>query len=239
MNALQAPSQGGRVFFMVAHKRALLFANGEARSPQQLRLQADDYLVAVDGGLRHLRTLGLKPHLLVGDFDSISAQELEECRLEGVEILRYPSQKDQTDLELALVAALGRGYRKIVIAFGLGGRLDHSLGNLALLSRPDCGEAVLRFDDGGMEVFLARGVCRTACQPGDIVSLLAWNGAAYDITTAGLAYPLSGESLQPWQTRGISNLCTGLEFEISCGEGALLVIHQRQGIRGLEDENED
>ncbi len=93
---------------MVANNRALLFANGEARSPYRLSLLPDDYRIAVDGGLRHLRGLGLQPHLLVGDFDSISAAELESCREEGAEVLRYPSQKDQTDLELALDAALTR-----------------------------------------------------------------------------------------------------------------------------------
>ena len=213
---------------MVANNRALLFANGEARSPYSLSLLPDDYRIAVDGGLRHLRGLGLQPHLLVGDFDSISAAELEVCRLDGVEVLRYPSQKDQTDLELALDAALTRGYREIVIAFGLGGRLDHSLGNLALLSRPDLKEVSLRFDDGETEVFLAGASFRAACQPGDIVSLLPWNGAARDITTTGLEYPLKGETLLPWQTRGVSNLCTEKEFSVFHGQGGLLVIHQRQ-----------
>ena len=213
---------------MATKKRALLFANGEARSPYSLSLLPDDYRIAVDGGLRHLRGLGLQPHLLVGDFDSISAAELESCREEGAEVLRYPSQKDQTDLELALDAALTRGYREILIAFGLGGRLDHSLGNLALLSRPDLKEVSLRFDDGETEVFLAGASFRAVCQPGDIVSLLPWNGAARDITTTGLEYPLKGETLLPWQTRGVSNLCTGEEFSVSHGQGGLLVIHQRQ-----------
>ena len=221
---------------MVTQTRALLFANGEARRPRKLRLLKDDYLIAVDGGLRHLRGLGLHPHLLVGDFDSLSAGELEDCRLEGVEILRYPSQKDQTDLELALDAALARGYQDIVIAFGLGGRLDHSLGNLALLSRPDLGGTKLRFDDGETEVFLAGGEGMSACQAGDMVSLLPWNGPAHNITTAGLAYPLRGESLLPWQTRGVSNLCTGSEFQVSHGGGALLVIHQRLENSTLEEE---
>ena len=224
---------------MITCERAVLFANGEARDPRKLELRLDDFLVAVDGGLRHMLTLGLKPNLLVGDFDSISAEELESCRQEGVEILRYPSQKNQTDLELALDAALARGYREIVIAFGLGGRLDHSLGNLALLSRLDLGEAVLRFDDGETEVFMAGGSFRAVCQVGDIVSLLPWNGAVRDITTAGLAYPLKGENLLPWQPRGVSNQCTGSEFQVSHAEGALLVIHQRLENSTLEENDEN
>lgn len=220
---------------MVAQKRAVIFSNGEARSPRKLRLMPDDFLIAADGGLRHLRGLGLTPHLLVGDFDSISAAELEECRLEGVEISRFPSQKDQTDLELALNEALARGYRAIVIAFGLGGRLDHTLGSLALLSRPDLQGTALRFEDGETEVFLAGTAFRAACQPGDVVSLLPWNEPVDDIWTEGLLYPLKGESLLPWQTRGVSNLCTAEEFGVSHTRGALLVVRRRVNMSTEEE----
>jgi len=213
---------------MQTDKRAVLFVNGQAKPGFEVSLLPGDFLVAVDGGLRHLKRLELKPDMLIGDLDSVDADELAEIEEVGVEVLRFPPAKDQTDLELALVAALTRGYREIVIAFGLGGRLDHSLGNLALLSRPDLKEVSLRFDDGETEVFLAGASFRAVCQPGDIVSLLPWNGAARDITTTGLEYPLKGETLLPWQTRGVSNLCTGEEFSVSHGQGGLLVIHQRQ-----------
>ena len=218
---------------MVAQKRAVIFSNGEARSPRKLRLMPDDFLIAADGGLRHLRGLGLTPHLLVGDFDSISAAELEECRLQGVEISRFPSQKDQTDLELALNEALARGYRAIVIAFGLGGRLDHTLGSLALLSRPDLQGAALRFEDGET-VFPWRGIPGSR-QPGDVVSLLPWNEPVDDIWTEGLLYPLKGESLLPWQTRGVSNLCTAEEFGVSHTRGALLVVRRRVNMSTEEE----
>ncbi len=209
-------------------ERAVLFANGEAQSRATLALQGDDFLVAVDGGLHHLQALGLSPQLLIGDMDSLSAQEVEACRQAGVEILRFPPAKNKTDLELALDEVLQRGYRNILIAFALGGRLDQTLANLALLSRPDLNDCAVRIDDGVTEVTLLRHTITLACQPRDVVSLLPWGGAAGGVVTHGLEYALEGETLLPWQTRGISNRCTGERFSVSLEQGALLLIHTRQ-----------
>ena len=209
-------------------ERAVLFANGEAQNRAALALQGDDFLVAVDGGLHHLQDLGLNPQLLIGDMDSLSAQEVEACQQAGVEILRYPPAKNKTDLELALDKVLQRGYRNILIAFALGGRLDQTLANLALLSRPDLNDYAVRIDDGLTGVTLLRHTITLACQPGDTVSLLPWGGEAGGVVTHGLEFALVGETLLPWQTRGISNRCTGERFSLSLEQGVLLLIHSRQ-----------
>jgi len=222
---------------MSTRPRAVLFVNGEARDPRRLKLLPDDYFIAVDGGLRYLFALGLKPNLVLGDFDSISEDELARCQMKGVEILRYPRQKDQTDLELALEAVLARGYTDIVITRALGGRMDHSLANLALLARPDLKDALLRFDEGDVEIFLTRKAFRAECQPGDIVSLLPWQGESRGVRTDGLAYPLERETMLPWQARGISNVCLGEEFSVSLEGGALLIIHQRPELPNQEAES--
>ena len=182
-------------------ERAVLFANGEAPNLTALELQTQDFLVAVDGGLHHLQALGLSPQLLIGDMDSLSTQEVEACQQAGIEILRYPPAKNKTDLELALDEVLQRGYRNILIAFALGGRLDQTLANLALLSRPDLNDCAVRIDDGVTEVILLRHTITLACQPGDTVSLLPWGGEAGGVVTHGLEYALEGETLLPWQTR--------------------------------------
>ena len=209
-------------------ERAVLFANGAAPNPTAIALRGDDFLVAVDGGLHHLQALGLSPQLLIGDMDSLSAQEVEACRQAGTEILRFPPAKNKTDLELALDEVLQRGYRNILIAFALGGRLDQTLGNLALLARPDLDKCRVCIDDGLTEVYQLHDTIALACQPGDTVSLLPWGEPAQGVETDGLEFPLKSETLWPWQTRGISNRCTSERFSVSLEHGALLIIHTRQ-----------
>jgi len=208
-------------------ERAVLFANGEAQSRATLALQGDDFLVAVDGGLHHLQALGLSPQLLIGDMDSLTTQEVEAGRQAGIEILRFPPAKNKTDLDWLWMRCCGRAI-ETYSCFCAGWAAGSTLGNLALLSRPDLGDCSVRIDDGLTEVALLRHTITLACQPGDTVSLLPWGGEAGGVVTHGLEYALEGETLLPWQTRGISNRCTGECFSVSLEHGALLLIHSRQ-----------
>lgn len=212
---------------MQIDNRAVLFANGQAKPGFEISLLPGDFLVAVDGGLHHLKRLGLKPHLLIGDLDSVNASELAEIIEAGIEVRRFPPAKDQTDLELALEHALELGYAQIVVAYPFGDRVDHTLGNLSLLSRPDLAGRTLSLEDGQVE---ARLLDQSAClpaQPGDLVSLIAWGEPVEGITTKGLEYPLNYETLVPWQTRGISNVALADLIEIDFKSGRLLVIRTK------------
>jgi len=156
-----------------------------------------DFLVAVDGGLRHLKRLGLKPQLLIGDLDSVDPSELAEVMDAGIEVRRFPPAKDQTDLELALDYVLSAGYAQIVIAYPFGDRVDHTLGNLSLLSHPDMAGINLSLDDGQVEALLFDKGASLPTQPGDLVSLIAWGAPVEGISTKGLEYPLNNETLVP------------------------------------------
>ena len=209
---------------MQTDKRAVLFVNGQAKPGFEVSLLPGDFLIAVDGGLGHLRRLGLTPNLLIGDLDSVDAAELADIAAAGVEIRRFPPAKDQTDLELALDYALDFGYTQIVIAYPFGDRLDHTLGNLSLLSRPDLNSKTLSLEDGQVEARLLRSGARFSSQPGELISLFAWGDPVQGITTQRLEYPLRSETLIPWQTRGISNVALADSFEINFHHGRLLVI---------------
>ncbi len=208
-------------------KRAVLFANGELKHKEWLRrfLRADDFLIAVDGGLNHLEALGLTPRLLIGDLDSVTPAQVARAQAAGAEIRRYPPAKDETDLELALLTAHELGYREIAIVAALGGRLDQTLGNLSLLLLPELADCDVRCEDGSEEVFVIRESAEIHGQPGDLVSLLPLWGEVSGVVTQHLKYPLKSETLYPERSRGISNVMTAATATVEIASGKLLCIH--------------
>ena len=211
-------------------RRAIIFVNGEIHNyaAASAILEEGDFLVAADGGLYHMKQLGLKPALLVGDMDSLLDTELSEINASQTEILQYPTDKDETDLELALQTVLDRGYRTIRIMGALGGRLDQMLGNTLLLTRPSLIECDVTLDDGEVEVFIIRRSAVIAGSPGDTISLLPWDGPARSIVTEGLKYPLRAETLWPDRTRGISNQMLAERASVRLSAGKILCIHIRK-----------
>ena len=218
-------------------RRALIFANGDQINIEAVRamILPGDYRVAADGGLRHLRRLDLQPDLVIGDLDSISPADIDQLRQDQVRIEQYPVHKDETDLELALAAALRAGCDSVLILAALGGRLDMTLANIFLLTLPELANRDVRLEDGLEEVFLIRPNsgengqgCPITGQPGDRVSLLPLNGPATGIHTSGLYYPLRGETLYPERTRGVSNRMTGTSARVLLASGLLICIHTRE-----------
>ena len=215
---------------MHKHARALLFANGQLPESQWLPgyLQPEDYLVAVDGGYTHLKAIGRRPHLLIGDLDSIDPHDLIVLEKDGVEVLRFPSHKDQTDLELALTTICERGYAIIRVVAAFGGRLDQTLANAFLLDDPALESVDLRCEDGETEAFLIRSTGVIHGRPGDLVSLLPVGMPAEGVTTHQLAYPLYAETLYPYRSRGVSNVMESDQAEVSITGGKLLCLHLRR-----------
>lgn len=209
--------------------RAVIFANGDLPDLERLRawLRPEDMLIAADGGLRHISALGLIPHMVIGDLDSADPIELAVAEAAGCLVLRFPVEKDETDLELAINHALAQGFHTLRITAALGGRLDHTLGNLMILARPELAGLDLRLDDGCEEVWLAREQAEILGRPGDRVSLLPLGGPAEGITTEELRYPLRNETLYAEHSRGISNEMLEDRALVRFESGTLIVIHTR------------
>ena len=212
--------------------RAIIFANGEFHPPQNGfgALQPSDVIIAVDGGARHCAQFGLLPHIVIGDFDSLTQAELHDLVTRGVQVVRFPVRKDFTDLELAVHHALGLGCRKIQIFGALGARWDQTLANLLLLSSPALENVAVSLVDDNQEITLLRPerTERLSGKPGETLSLIPLAGDAKGIVTRGLEYPLHHETLQLGSTRGVSNVFTEPEATIIFEQGLLLctVIHQ-------------
>lgn len=217
---------------IMSEKKAYLFANGELPDIKKLIpfIHPDMLIVAVDGGLHHVGKVGFKADWLIGDLDSISEKEIEDCTNAGVVIYQYPKEKNETDLELAIDNVVSSGYRFIRIAGALGGRLDQTLGNLFLLAKPELADCNLRLEDGCQEVFLIRERGMLQGLPGDIVSLIPVYGDATGVSTEGLRYPLNNETLHQDHTRGISNELVGETASIKLENGFLLCIHTRKDL---------
>jgi thiamine pyrophosphokinase len=186
------------------------------------------YLIGADSGGEVALAWGLTPQLALGDFDSISPDALERLKtLPGIEVRIAPSHKDETDLELALLAAYEAGCRAITIVGGLGGRLDHTLGNLYLLADPRLRDARLSILGENERVYFLHGgqTLTLHGQPGEQVSLIPVSPVAAGVRTAGLFYPLNSEPLYIGPSRGISNQFVHTEASVSFDGGLLLVIH--------------
>jgi thiamine pyrophosphokinase len=207
--------------------KVFLFCNGELKDPSRIKQMDKEqaYLVGVDGGTHHLRRLGWQADLVIGDLDSISPVLLTELKDTGVEIVRFPVDKDQTDLELAIERVVAMGFRDISIMAALGGRLDQTLGNLFLLTSPMLSDCRVRLVDGMEEVVVIRNSEHLQGKKGDIVSLIPVVGAAYGVSTEGLRFPLTGETLYMEQSRGISNEMVEENALVRVEEGFLLCIH--------------
>jgi len=175
-------------------------------------------LVAADGGFDHARAAGLTVDRAVGDFDSIAAQP------DDVPLERHPAAKDATDLELALDAALALAPEHLLVLSGAGGRLDHLLVELALISAPKLAAVEVDAVFDSARVHVVRTERRLTGRVGELVSLVAMHGPAKGVTTEGLRYSLQGETLEAGTSRGASNVFAEPDARIELESGVLLAL---------------
>ncbi len=206
---------------------AVLFANGVIENTERAREAAEsaDLVVAADGGALHCLRLGVKPELVIGDLDSLDDGSQQTLEGGGTEFIVHPPNKDQTDLELALLAAVARDADKITVLGAMGGRLDMTVANVLLLALPELSEARVELWHGDQTAWLIRppgGTLRG--ETGDMVSLIPLVGDAQGVTTQGLRFVLEDQTLEFGPARGVSNEIVGPSSRIELHAGALLVV---------------
>jgi thiamine pyrophosphokinase len=207
--------------------RVLIVANGEITSWEHFPIDdgAFKIVIAVDGGYQHCQTLGIHVDIVIGDHDSLQERDLEELQHSGTQRLFYPAEKDEIDLELALIHAVEIGAEEIVVIGGLGGRFDMTLANLTLLAHPKLSGVLITFWHNQQKIWLLQPPgTEIKGNIGDTLSLLPFGGEARGIKTTNLAYPLQGESLPFGPARGVSNVFIGEIASISLESGMLLAV---------------
>jgi thiamine pyrophosphokinase len=187
-------------------------------------------VIAADGGATRARVVGLRPDLAVGDADSLGPAGLAEVRAAGIPVELAAAAKDESDLELAVLAALARGATRITVLGALGGpRFDHALANVWLLAHPALvGRNAVLLDSTTRIRLLHAGagpvMADLAGRAGDLVSLFPFGAGAEGVRTEGLAYPLADEPLAVGPARGLSNVRVGPHALVSLCDGSLLVV---------------
>lgn len=218
--------------------RALIFANGNFEEPASLLddIKAHDLIIAADGGAQHCLNKGLEPAVVIGDFDSIDASLVEEYKKLNVQFILFPRDKNETDLELALRYAVGKGVDQIVLFGLLGGRMDQSLANVLLLTRDEWRHVDLVVSQGADIAYLLNGekIIQLQGNPGDIVSLVPLSEIVNGVTTYGLRWKLDAAKLDFGHTLSVSNKLTGYSAWVKIQSGKLLLFHLKRPVQERE-----
>jgi thiamine pyrophosphokinase len=205
-------------------RHAIVFAGGDAPGRAEVAgLEAAAIVIAADSGFDHAVSMGFDCDVLIGDLDSISEAGLELARSGDVEILHHDVDKDQTDLELALAAALERAATHITVVGAAGGRADHFLANVAALGAASLADVEVDARLGGSRLRVVRNDCRLDVRPGDLVSILAFGQVASGVSTTGLKWELDYATIDPSSSRGISNVVVSSPAKVAVRQGVLLV----------------
>lgn len=217
-------------------KRAVIFVNGNLSDLSRAKkiITKEDFLIAADGGVKHILKLGLVPQTIIGDFDSTPKNILKNIgrtrRSAPTKIIKYPTKKDETDFELAIDYCLEKKFNEIIIFGILGDRIDHLLANILLLAKIQTKnpKTKIKVIEGKKEIYILNKEIIINGQIGDELSIIPVSGKLEGIVTEGLYYRLIDDTLSFGSTRGVSNVMNKTSVKITVVDGTALIIHLRK-----------
>ena len=191
-------------------------------------LQDADWIICCDGGMHHAKALGITPDYIVGDFDSVRPEVLEEYRNMGISIRQFPTHKNETDMQLGMLLALELGATELVLIGGIGDRFDHTLANahllLYLLKK---GVRGILVNEKNCVELIDKEVTLYG-KAGDLVSTIPLSMQVEGVTLEGLEYPLVDYDLAlDDKLVAVSNVMTGTEAKVKIRKGYLFVMQTR------------
>jgi len=206
--------------------KTVIFAGGELDDPIFSRTIAHeaDFVICCDSGANHAAKLGIVPDLIVGDMDSVDESTKKCYESLEVEFSAYPSEKNATDLELAVHVASQMQSAEIVILGGYGGRVDHFLSNIQVLVRAAKAGIDAFLVNSTTKSFIIHSFAEIHREDYNCISLIPISTEVKGITTTGLKYPLRNETLYIGTTVGISNEFASFVATVTLEEGLLLTV---------------
>ena len=200
-------------------KRCVIFASLPVSAALHEWWDSADYVIAADAGYESARALGVKTDLLLGDYDSAPAPELD------ARTVRLPAEKDDTDTYYAVRKALEIGFEEVVILGGIGGRFDHTMANLqTLFYLAQSGVKGFLGDETTEVTVLLPGTYEFAKREDVYVSLFTAEKETGGVTLRGLKYPLTDATLTNAFPVGVSNEFVDEKAMISFKKGSLYLM---------------
>ena len=209
--------------------KCCIILNGKINNYKFIKSQINnekyDYIICADGGANHTYKMGIIPNFIVGDLDSAEDNIIDYYKNNNVKFEKFPSKKDETDTELCIYLANKLKCEEIHIIGALGGRLDHTLANINILSNTKSLNIKSKIISEKEEVFIAIDEkVEIEGRAGDIISIIPINGDAYGVTLENLEYPLNNYNMKFGIPLGISNIMLDTKCTIKVEKGSLLII---------------
>lgn len=201
-------------------RRCVILAGGPTDDGMKALLTPEDFILAADAGWQTAVRWGVLPDLALGDWDSAPMPQTD------VPLISLPAEKDDTDTHYAARIAAQKGFRRVLILGGTGGRQDHMLANCAtLLFLAKQGiEPVMADARTAITVLCGEGECTLSAVPGRYLSVFPMEGAAEGVCLSGVKYPLEDATLTPVHPLGVSNEITAERAHIRVKTGSLLIL---------------
>ena len=188
-------------------------------------LREDDFIICADNGYSHARLEGVKPNMIIGDFDSMDSDFEDYNLINDCEIIRLSVEKDDTDTLICLKYGIEQGFDEFFILGGLGGRLDHTIANLQTMSHAiDHGKSIWFLDGKNRATLRNPGKLLVQKLDGFKISLFTFTDFCEGLFISGVKYPLENCHLNNSFPLGVSNEFLGEQAQISHSFGKLLVI---------------
>lgn len=206
-------------------KTALIVGNGEEVHKSIIENLKYDYVICADGGLEKVKNYGITPDIIIGDFDSVALNVLKQYE-NKIPVEKFPSEKDFTDMELAVEFAVSKGYNNIILTGASGTRLDHTLGNILLMEKYYKDGVNISIIDNNNEIKIISDNAELFIEykEGYYISIIPVTEYIQGLYLEGFKYNLDNVNVQRGSTLCISNQIKDNKGRITLRKGTAIVI---------------